>query len=219
MNNREIVVKGIGKATAAPDLILVNMTLEVSEPDYEKTMQRGAEMLGALREAVISAGHEGKELKTTSFNINTKYESYNEDNIWKQRFAGYTCTHELKLEFDLEMQKLGATLGAIAKCEADPNFNIEFSVKDRNAVSERLLESAVENAKDKARVLAKAAGVALGEIRRIDYNWSDIRLYSNTDMQMSYGALRAADAAPMAIDMEPEDISVSDAATVVWAID
>ena len=184
MNNRELVVKGIGKAAAAPDLIVLTLNLEIIEPDYEKTIQRSAEVIDALRAAVASAGHDGKELKTSSFNINSKYERYQEKDTWKQRFVGYACSHGLRLEFDLDMPKLGATLGAIAGCDADPNFNIKFSIKDPNAVSERLLESAVENAKWKAAVLAKAAGVTLGAIQRIDYNWSDVHLYSQTDYQV-----------------------------------
>ena len=135
MNNRELVVKGIGKATATPDLIVLNMNLEVCELDYEKTMHRSAEMLDALRAAIITAGHDGKELKTASFNINTKYERYRENNDHKQRFVGYVCYHVLKLEFSLDMPTLGATLGAIAGCDANPNFNIRFSIKDPTAVS------------------------------------------------------------------------------------
>jgi len=219
MNNREIVVKGIGKASTAPDLIVLNMNLEASDMDYEKTMRRGSEMLDALRTAITSAGHDGKEMKTTAFNINTRYESYRENGGHKQRFAGYSCHHGLKLEFDLDMALLGTTLGAIAGCEASPNFNIKFSIKDPNAVSEQLLESAVENAKQKAAVLAKAAGVTLGAIRRIDYNWSEHHLYSQTDYLMDGGALMCCEAAPMALDIEPEDINISDTATVVWAIE
>ena len=48
INSREIVVKGIGKATATPDLIVLNMDLEATEPDYEKTIRRGVEMLDEL---------------------------------------------------------------------------------------------------------------------------------------------------------------------------
>jgi uncharacterized protein YggE len=40
MNDREIVVKGIGNATTAPDLIVLNMNLKVTEKDYEKTLRR-----------------------------------------------------------------------------------------------------------------------------------------------------------------------------------
>jgi len=220
MSKREIVVKGIGKASAAPDLIVINMSLEVCKPGYDETMQQNAKLLDLLRGAVASAGHDGKNLKTTSFNINTRYESYREMDVWKQRFVGYTCTHGLRLEFDLDMQILGATLGAIAGCDAKPDFNIKFSIKDPNAVSEQLLENAIENAKWKAVVLAKSAGVKLGAIQRIDYNWSDIHLYSKTNMIMDEAVLCCADATPkMDMDIEPEDIDVSDTATVVWSIE
>jgi uncharacterized protein YggE len=219
MNNRELVVKGIGKAAAAPDLIVLNMNLEVCERDYEKTMRRSSEMLDILKAAIVSAGHDGKELKTTSFNINTRYESYRENGGHKQRFVGYACHHGLKLEFDLDMPTLGATLGAIAGCEAKPNFNIRFSIKDPNAVSEQLLESAVENAKWKATVLAKAAGVKLGTIQRIDYNWSEHHLYSQTDYQMCDAMMVCEATAPMAMEIEPQDINVSDTVTVVWVIE
>jgi uncharacterized protein YggE len=219
MNNRELVVKGIGKAAVAPDLIVLTMSLEVCEFDYEQTMRRGSEMIETLRAAIVPVGHDSKELKTTSFNINTKYESYQENKAWKQRFIGYNCSHGLRLEFDLDMPMLGATLGAIANCAVNPNFNIKFSIKDPNAVSEELLASAVENAKWKAAVLAKAGGITLGLIKRIDYNWGELHLYSNTDMVMEDRAMCCAEAAPMSIDIEPEEINVNDTVTIVWAIE
>jgi uncharacterized protein YggE len=98
MSNKELVVKGIGKAAAAPDLIVLTMNIEVTEPNYEKTMRRGSEVIDTLRAAIVSAGHDGKELKTTSFNISTKYESYKEKDEWKQRFVGYACSHRMNLE-------------------------------------------------------------------------------------------------------------------------
>jgi len=216
MSNREIVVKGIGKAAATPDLIVLTMKLEVTEPEYDFTIRRATQMLDTLRIAIVSAGHDGKKLKTTSFNINTKFESYKEKGDWKQRFIGYSCVHDLCLEFDLDMPMIGATLGAIARCDANPNFSIKFSIKDPNAVSEQLLTSAVENAKWKASVLATAAGITLGTIQRIEYNWSDIHLYSKTTMNDS--ALHLA-TEPLGIDIEPEEVNVSDSATVIWAIE
>ena len=115
------------------------------------------------------------------------------------------------------MGMLGVTLGAIAGCEAKPDFNINFSIKDPNAVYEQLLNSAIENAKLKASVLAKSAGVTLGEIQRIDYNWGELHLYSQTDYQFNDIMLCKA-AAPLKMDIEPEDIKVDDTVTIVWAI-
>jgi len=216
-NYREIIVKGIGKTTVTPDIIILNINFEALEIDYDKSMERGAEMLNSLREAVISAGHDGKELKTTNFNINTKYESYRVKDDYKQRFIGYRCSHGLRLEFDIDMKKLGITLGAIAKCQAKPNFNINFSVKDQNAVSEKLLESAIENAKMKAEILTKSAGVKLGAIQKIVYSWRDVHFYSSSNVDMDSCSDMICTASAME-EIEPEDINVNDTVTVVWAI-
>ena len=216
MSNREIVVKGIGKASATPDLLIIEMALESKRMDYEETMLQSAEMIASLRAAIESAGHDGRELKTTSFNINTRYESYRESGGHKQRFAGYVCSHRLKLEFDLDMKKLGLTLGAIARCKAAPDFSIKFSVKDPDAVSEQLLTNAVENAKAKAEILAESAGVKLGAIQRIDYNWGELQLYSKTYMDVLYCAETSGS---YDMGIEPEDIDLTDTVTVVWVME
>jgi uncharacterized protein YggE len=220
MENKVITVRGTGKVSAAPDLLVIEMNLEITEPEYEASIRRATEMLDALRAAVVLAGHDEKLLKTTSFNVNTKYKSYRDkSNYYQSKFVSYCCTYELRLEFDLDMKLLGVTLGAIAACEANPKFSIRFSVKDMSAVSAELLENAIENAKWKADILTKSAGVKLGAILRIDYNWSEHHFYSNTDMRVAEDMLCLSEAAPMTMDIEPEDINVSDTATVVWAIE
>jgi uncharacterized protein YggE len=160
---RNITVKGVGKVSANPDQIALTMSLEIQERDYADTMNRSAVVLDALRTAITSVGHDGKSLKTTSFNIDTRYESYKDKrDTWQRRFEGYICKHGLILEFDLDMKLLVATLAAIAECDANPEFSIRFSVKDGNAVSEQFLVSAVENATAKARVLANYADSSSG---------------------------------------------------------
>lgn len=219
-NNREIVVKGTGKSSTAPDLIVLNLNLEIKNHDYETVMQLSADALDKIRKAVALAGHEAKNLKTTNFNINTRYDRYKDKyGDYKQRFAGYVSTHGLKLEFDIDMTLLGATLGAITESSVNPNVNIQFSIKDPTVISDSLLESAIDNAKRKATVLAKSAGVKLGEIKRIDYNWSDHHFYSQTYLNNDYLMVCEDVGRPlMKMDVEPEDIDVSDTATITWAI-
>jgi uncharacterized protein YggE len=217
MKGRTITVRGTGNVSAKPDIVVIEMSLATTMPDYAKTLDRVTAELDSLRAAIASAGHDGRELKTTSFNIQTKYENYKVKDEWKQRFVGYTCSHGLRLEFGFDMPTLGRTLGAIAECEADPQFDIKFSVKDPSAVKEQLLESAVANAAEKAKILAKAAGVKLGAITHIDYSWGELRLYSDTDMSICDGEAAAPKA--MAINIEPDDIDASDNVTVIWTIE
>jgi len=212
IRNREIIVKGIGKSSIAPDLIIIEMRLETIDIEYENTMNNASELIEMLRGAIISVGFDRNELKTTQFNVDTKYERYKIKDEWKEKFIGYSCLHNLKLELDFDMLKLGATINAISKCNVKPRFNIKFSIKDPTKVSEKLLYDAIENARFKANILSEAAGVKLGKIIRIDYNWSELHMYSNIDMDME-------DVECCAIDITPDDINVKDSATIVWEIE
>ena len=77
------------------------------------------------------------------------------------------------------------------------------------------------DAKEKAAVLTQAGGVALKEIQNIDYSWGEID-FEFRPMNDSIMAERCL-AAPMAktsydLDIEPDDIEVSDTVTVIWEI-
>jgi uncharacterized protein YggE len=219
IDNREIVVKGIGHMSVPPDLIAISMRLEVVKLEYNDAMHHATRLLSSLREALVLAGYNESDLKTTDFNISSEYEDYqdSEDN-WREKFVGFSCVHDLRLEFDLDIEKLGETLSAITNCMANPKLTILFSVKDSNVVSQQLLKSAVENAKQKAEILATAAGVSLGVIKHIDYNWNDIHLYSKTSLQMVRAKGRRDVAEPMSISLNPQDIEASDSVTVIWQI-
>ena len=61
----------------------------------------------------------------------------------------------------------------------------------------------------------QAAGVQLGDILRIDYGWTEIRVSS--ERMMDYDASTAY-SMPMP-DIEPDEIKAGDNVTVVWAIE
>lgn len=71
---------------------------------------------------------------------------------------------------------------------------------------------------EKAEILTKASGVTLGELVSIDYNWGELHLYSPTRYEMEDDCLMKISAAPTAMDIEPDDIDVSDSVTFVWEI-
>ena len=217
--NRTITIKGIGKLSLKPDQTVVSLMLKTVRVDYDKAMDEAAKHLEQLRSAIAEIGFTKDDLKTTSFDVGTEYENERDKNgNYKQIFVGYRVTHGLKLEFDFDSQRLSKVLGAIAVCIAEPELNVQFTVKDKEAVDAALLQSACANAKAKAEILTKASGVTLGELVSIDYNWSELHLYSLTHYEMDPPCMARASAAPTAMDIEPDDIDVSDSVTFVWEI-
>ncbi len=214
MKDRTITVKGSGKLSMKPDLIIFSMILEVKAESYEDTMSLATEKVDALTKSLISVGFTEDDVKTTSFNVNSDYENYNDENgHWVRKFVGYKCDHRLSLEFDLDMAKLNNVMSAVSSSGANPEFDIKFSIKDKTFVTEQLLKDAVQNAASKAKVIAMAADVSLGEIISINYNWGEIELVSNTRYSEE---LRFAKVSAPSIT--PSDITVDDSVTVVWAI-
>ena len=169
---RTITVKGIGNVSAAPNYVVISMSLEAQSMNYDETLELAAKKIEYLNSSLVEIGFEKKSVKTTNFNVRTDYDRVKDNNgNYKSIFSGYICNHRLKVEFDFDTRRLAQTLYAISKCLASPELSISFTVKDPTAVNSELLRSATINAKEKAKILCEASGVELGELLSIDYNW------------------------------------------------
>lgn len=216
---RTITVKGVGRVSTAPDYVVISMSLEAKDNDYDATMELAAKKIEQLNTALEEIGFEKKSVKTTSFNVRTDYERVKDGNgNYKSVFNGYVCSHRLKVEFDFDTKRLAQTLYAISRCLAEPELSISFTVKDPTAVNTELLKSATVNAKEKAEILCEASNVKLGSLLSIDYNWGELNIISRTDYDLEEKCMAMPCSGLADIDIEPDDIDVSDTATFVWEI-
>ena len=217
---RTITVKGTGKVSARPDYIVLSLNIEALSETYDRAMTDASERIKKLQDTAVFVGYEKSDMKTTSFNVQTRYENVKDrQGNYKREFAGYACSYHLKLAFDFDSKQLAKVISAIANCGAQPEISIAFTVKNPERISEDLLISATENAKTKAEVLCKASGNTLGQLLNIDYNWGELNVFSRTtyDVEDSIQPLMAMSkcAAP---EIEPDDIDVSDTVTFTWGI-
>ena len=69
-------------------------------------------------------------------------------------------------------------------------------------------------------MLTEAAGVQLGDIVTIDYSWGEVEFISHPMEKCMSLAEDCCMASPSGydIDIEPDDIDMSDTVTVVWRI-
>ena len=216
---RTITVKGMGNVKTAPDYVVVSMNLEAQGMEYEETMEQAAQQIDYLNTSLEAVGFEKRSVKTTNFNVRTAYESVKDQNgNYKSIFNGYVCSHRLKVEFDFDTKRLAQTLSAISKSLAKPELSIAFTVKDPSAINKELLRSATINAREKAEVLCEASDVELGDLLTIDYNWGELNIVSRTDYMLEERVMAMPMRAMADMDIQPDDIDVSDTATFVWEI-
>lgn len=216
---RQIVVKGVGTATTSPDQVTVSLSVSSRKRDYEETLNENATLIEALNQSLKQIGFDKKAVKTTNFTVQTEYDQSRDRNGNFQRvFVGYRCTHQLKISFDFSNEKLGKTLAAISQSIADPELSIRFTIKDPSDIKKDLLRSAADNAREKAELLCEASNVKLGKLLSIDYDWNEINVYSRTGFEMEDRCLTMAPKAIANMEIEPDDINVSDTVTFVWEI-
>ncbi len=213
-----IRVTGKGHLKLRPDTTRITMTLEGVYPEYGETLRHFSEDTEALKDTFSGFGFARSDLKTLSFSVDTEYESYRERDVYKQRFIGYRFQHMLKVEFPSDNERLGRILYAIANCAVSPEFRLSYTVSDPEAAKNELLGKAVQDAKEKAAVLTRAAGVTLQCIESIDYSWAELDIEYRPMERMSMAA-KPLKAASYDMNIEPDDIEISDTVTVIWEIE
>ncbi len=217
---KTIKVTGKGKIKVKPDVTRISIELNSIEPTYDETLHKSTADTNQLKDLFAEFGFERSDLKTTYFNIDSEYESYKENNTYKERLIGYRYSHSMKLEFDSDNELLGKILYALGKSPLNPRFHISYTVKNPETAKNELLGKAVCDAKSKAVILTDSAGVKLGDIQNIDYSWGEIEFVSRPmgrDMMLSE-CCDTAESLSYDIDIEPDDIDVADTVTVVWEI-
>ena len=218
---RTIKVTGTGRLKLRPDTTVISLTLEGTYPEYGEALRSSSRDAENIKNLLTDFGFERSDLKTLEFSVDAEYESYREDDVYKQRFVGYKYRHVMKVSFKSDNERLGRVLYALARCPEKPELRLSSTVGDPEAVRNELLGKAVEDAAAKASVLTRAAGVTLGEIVSMDHSAAQLELEVRPVNRLlaaekSFGAL--ASSGSFDLNVEPDDINVSDTVTVIWEI-
>lgn len=209
-----VIVRGTGSVSVKPDLIRLVLEMESRSRDCGEAMEKAGKDIEELRDILGGFGFERDALKTSDFNVRTEYESQpDENNIYHNVFKGYCCFHSVKVEFDLDTERLSGILRAVSASGAAPQLNVCFTVKDEEPACEELIRLSASNAKRKAELLCKASGVRLGKLLKISYDRSDMNFVSQARFSMDMNCLRAE---AKAVSITPDDIKLTDCAEFEW---
>ena len=214
-----IHIKGIGHAEQAPDQVVLSLTLTAQNKEYSAALKIGTQQIEMLREAIISAGFKGDDLKTTNFDVRAIYENEEykdgKSTRYRQVFSVFECRHDLKLVFDFDNKKLNKAIDTIAACLSQPKISIAFTIKDTDAFNDEILKSAARDARRKAEILCAASGVKLGRLIDINYSWSEIEIRQEEILCAKYEPTEQENS----FDFQPEEIKAADTVEFLWEIE
>ena len=163
---RQITVIGSAEAQGVPDLATITAGVETRAETAAGALSANSEAMTAVLAALHGAGVARADVQTSQLSISPVYEPYREGTPEAQKVAGYEATNMVTVRVR-DVAKLGATVDAVTTAGANRLYGIGFDVSEPKPLLDSAREKAVADARAKAELFAKAAGVTLGPVVRI----------------------------------------------------
>lgn len=159
-----ISVNGEGKVTAVPDI--AELTFGVATGP-QKTANAAKDMLtksmNAAFEAVKALGIEEKDISTEYLSLNPSYD-WNEG---RQILRGYEGSQQLRVKVR-DLDKVSDVLSAAVNAGANQAGGVQFTIDDPQGLRAEAREKAIQNAQEKAQVLADQLGVKIVKLQNFN---------------------------------------------------
>lgn len=150
---------GQGKATIAPDIAEVSLTVFSEGADVKRSQDDNTKKMNAII-AFLDAQEVAKKDRTTSqYTISPQYDYVQSG----RRFRGYEIRQTLNVKIR-DFAKISTILNQAVTLGANEVGNLNFTVEDKDEVLTKARDEAIAKAKAKAETLAQALGIKLGRI-------------------------------------------------------
>ncbi len=160
--NDTIAVSAEGKVTAIPDVGVISLSVESRGPSVAAVQADNTKKMNQVVDYLKQQKIEDKDVRTTQYNLYPTY-SY-VPQTGKQNLDGYQLTQAVEVKVR-SLDKVGDILAGALERGANQVGQLSFTIDDPDTYQQQARLQAIEKARAKAEVLAKAAGVRLGKVR------------------------------------------------------
>ncbi len=165
---------GEGKVTAEPDVAKFSFTvLTVGGVDATKAREDNNKKSGDIIDFLKKQGVDSKDIKTTGYNINPRYESYSCEGAGTvcppPRIIGNEISNSVMVKVrDFKQKDLGALIAGVGSRGATNISSLQFTIDDPVALRNQAKEQAIAKARTQAELIAKAGGFRVGKLLSVD---------------------------------------------------
>lgn len=176
-----ISVSGLGEVFAVPDIAIFSVSVVEEGKTVKEAQDKATVKMNSVIDAVKKMGVAEKDIKTTGYYSNPKYDYTNYPCIQPMMEPGvsgsvsYPCRsgkqvltgYEVSQTISVKVRKTddaGAVLSKVGGLGASNISGLDFIIDDVDKVQAEARDKAIADAKAKAQVLAKSLGVKLVKI-------------------------------------------------------
>lgn len=164
-----IAVSGMAEQEVAPDMAYIDVGINVRADDAETARTQEAQIASQIRRALLGLAITDNDLQNTSYYL---YQEYKVDRNGVRTADKYVLDSSIKVTVK-DLDKLSQVIDNVVDAGATNISNITYALSTQNIIQRQLLATAVENARDKAAVVANAGSRTLGNMLSADINSFD----------------------------------------------
>lgn len=163
-----ITVAGSGRVQAAPDLAHVSAGVVTEAAQAADAVRANAAAMQKVIAALDAAGIERKLVQTSRFDVSPVYaDSVSARPGRMPAIVGYRVANQVSVEVR-GVDRVGGVIDALVAAGANELGGVSFDVAEPAPLLDAARKQAVADARRRAEVFAKEAGVALGRVLRIE---------------------------------------------------
>lgn len=204
-----ITVVGSGEVSAAPDTAEVQVGVVSQAPSAADALRANSAAMDRLFKTLAERGIAKKDIQTSNFNVSPQYRQRPPRGEEPPTIVGYQVTNQVSVKVR-RLADLGRVLDESVSQGANQLYGISFSIAEPAPLLDKARLSALADARRKADLYAKAAGVKLGRVVYIQETTPQVP----RPMMLGRAAM-AAEAVPIA----PGELELRATITVTYAIE
>ncbi|GLH76878.1 hypothetical protein SSBR45G_17860 [Bradyrhizobium sp. SSBR45G] len=201
-----ITVSGEGSVSAPPDLAQIDAGVASDAKTAREAAEANNAAMAKVLQALKTAGIADKDVQTSRLSLQPQYQ---QNKPGQAMVTGYRASNRVTIKLH-DVAKVANVIDAVVAAGANDVGNVFFSVAEPSKLLDQAREKAVADARRKAEIYAKAAGVTLGQPLNIAEDGAPIPVFR----AKSFAAPMAGTPTPVAQGEETLSITVS----VTWAI-
>lgn len=209
---RTISVDGTSVIKAMPDQATVNISIESTSKDAKEASAQNAAVMNKIQRDILALSITKDNIKTTDYNL---YPVYNRKDNGKQEITGYNVSNQITVTVD-NIDLVGTVIDTAINAGANSINSVEFSLKNPQSYKDKVLVQAINDARNKADIIARTLGKNVVNVVSVNSNNSYIE--AKTYNSLMYARASADSAAGASSPIQAGDISVKANISIVFEI-
>ncbi len=157
-----ISVTGEATINAAPDLAQIDGGVTTDAKTAREASDANNATMGRVLLALQGAGIAEKDYQTSRLSLSPQYANPGPNRNGPPVVSGYRASNRVTVKLR-DVSKVAGIIDALVAAGANDIGNIQFAVSNTSKLLDEARPKAIADARRKAEIYAKAAGVALGD--------------------------------------------------------